>query len=235
MKIIMTGACGRMGQEVCAVLGEELACGIDAAGEVKKIDDYTGEADGIIDFSFHGAIGEIAAYAVARELPLVVATTGHTPEELAVIHNAAQKIPVFFSANMSIGIAVLCKMARDAVRFFPDADIEIIEAHHNRKLDAPSGTALLLAKEIAEERENVQFVYGRVGQKVREPGEIGIHAVRMGNVVGEHEVIICTDTQKITLKHEAATRRIFAEGAKEAMAFLLGKAPGLYTMKELIK
>lgn len=224
-----------MGAEVCALLGDELACGVDTAGEVKHIADYRGPADGIIDFSFHGAIGEVAAYAVERKLPLVVATTGHTPEELEEIQRAAESIPVFFSANMSIGIAVLCKLAKEAVRYFPEADIEIVEAHHNRKLDAPSGTALMLAKEIADVREDARFVYGRVGQKVREKGEIGIHALRMGNVVGEHEVIICTDTQRISLKHEAVTRRIFAEGAKAALEFIRSRVPGLYTMKDMIQ
>ena len=235
MKIIMTGACGRMGAEVCALLGDELACAVDVKGEVQNIDDYTGEADGIIDFSFHGAVPEIADYAVRRGLPLVVATTGHTPDELTKIQEAAQSVPVFFSANMSIGIAVLCELAKQAAKFFPDADIEIIEKHHNRKLDAPSGTALMLAKEIADVRENAKFVYGRVGHQPREAGEIGIHAVRMGNIVGDHEVIIGTDTQRITLKHEAVTRRIFAEGAVAAMKYIKDRPAGLYNMKDMIR
>ena len=154
MKIIVTGAGGRMGAELRNLLGDELVCGVDPVGEVKNINDYAGEADGIIDFSFHGAIPEIADYAVKRGLPLVVCTTGHTPDELAKINEAAKSVPVFFSANMCIGIAVLCRLAKEAVKFFPDADIEIIEKHHNRKLDAPSGTALMLAKEIASVRED---------------------------------------------------------------------------------
>lgn len=235
MKIIVTGAAGRMGAELKALLGDDLVCGVDPAGEVKNINDYGGDADGIIDFSFHGAIPEIADYAVKRGLPLVVCTTGHTPEELAKINEAAKSVPVFFSANMCIGIAVLCRLAKEAVKFFPDADIEIIEKHHNRKLDAPSGTALMLAKEIAEVREDAKFVYGRVGQAKRESGEIGIHAVRMGNIVGDHEVIVGTDTQRITLKHEAVTRAIFAEGAVTAMQFLQGREAGLYDMKDMIK
>lgn len=235
MKIIVTGAGGRMGAELRNLLGEELVCGVDPVGEVKNINDYAGEADGIIDFSFHGAIPDIADYAVKRGLPLVVCTTGHTPDELAKINEAAKSVPVFFSANMCIGIAVLCRLAKEAVKFFPDADIEIIEKHHNRKLDAPSGTALMLAKEIASVREDAKFVYGRVGQSRREQGEIGIHAVRMGNIVGDHEIIVGTDTQRITLKHEAVTRAIFAEGALSAMQFLQGKGAGLYDMKDMIK
>ena len=127
MKIIVTGALGRMGAELKALLGDELVCGVDPVGEVKSVNDYTGDADGIIDFSFHGAISEIADYAVERGLPLVVCTTGHTPEELAKINEAAKSVPVFFSANMSVGIAVLCRLAKETARFFPDADIEIIE------------------------------------------------------------------------------------------------------------
>ena len=235
MKIIVTGAAGRMGREVCALAGEELVCGVDPTAEVKSISDYTGPADGIIDFSFHAAIPEIADYAVTRGLPLVIATTGHTPDELAKIQDAAKQVPVFFSANMSIGIAVLCELAKQTAKAFPDADIEIIEKHHNRKLDAPSGTALMLAKAIAGVREETSFVYGRVGHAKREPSEIGIHAVRMGNIVGEHEIIVGTDTQRITLKHEAVTRTIFAEGAIAALRFLADKAPGLYEMKDMIQ
>lgn len=234
MKIIMTGALGRMGREVCSLLGEELACGVDINGEIKSINDYTGDADGIIDFSFHGAIGEIAEYAVRRKLPLVVATTGHTPDEKNIISKAAGSIPVFYSANMSIGVAVLCDLAKRAASFFPDADIEIIEKHHNRKLDAPSGTALMLADAVSGGRED-RYVFGRVGHQPRKSGEIGIHAVRMGNIVGDHEVIIGTDTQRITLKHEAVTRGIFAEGAISAVRFLQGKAPAVYDMKDMIK
>lgn len=224
-----------MGKEVVAAVGDEFACGIDPNGEVKHIADYTGEADGIIDFSFHGAAPEVTAYAVEHGIPLVIATTGHTPEELAAIHAAAEHVPVFFSANMSIGVAVLCELAKQTARYFPDADIEIIEKHHNRKLDAPSGTALMLAKSISEVRDDPKFVYGRVGHSPREKGEIGIHAVRMGNIVGEHEVIIGTDTQRITLKHEAVTRSIFAEGAVAALRFIADKGAGLYDMKDMVK
>lgn len=235
MKVIVTGALGRMGAELRALLGDDIACAVDVKGETKNIAECHTPADGIIDFSFHGAIGEIADYAVEKGLPLVVATTGHTPEELAKINEAAKSVPVFFSANMSVGIAVLCALARQAVQFFPGADIEIIEKHHNRKLDAPSGTALMLAKEIAAEREGSEFVYGRVGHQPRNPGEIGIHAVRMGNIVGDHEVIIGTDTQRITLRHEAVSRSIFAEGALAALEFIAGKEPGLYDMKDMVK
>ena len=152
-----------------------------------------------------------------------------------MILDAAKKIPLFHSANMSLGVALLCELAKTAAKTFPDADIEIIEKHHNRKLDAPSGTALLLARAIQEIREKAFFTFGRQGQAKRIPDEIGIHAIRMGNIVGEHEVIVGTDTQTITLKHEAHSRALFAEGAITAAAFLVGKDAGLYDMYSMIE
>ena len=136
---------------------------------------------------------------------------------------------------MSLGIALLVELAKTAARSFPDADIEIVEKHHNRKLDAPSGTALLLANAVKEVREDARFVCGRAGQAKRTPEEIGIHAIRMGNIIGEHEVIVGTDTQTITLKHEAHSRSLFAEGALAAADFLIGKGAGLYDMKSMIE
>ena len=147
---------------------------------------------------------------------------------------ASREIPVFHSANMSLGIALLVELAKTTAKAFPDADIEIIEKHHNRKLDAPSGTALLLANAIKEIRKNAKFIFGRGGQAKREVEEIGIHAVRMGNIIGEHEVIIGTDTQTITLKHEAHSRALFAEGALAAADYLCGKSAGLYDMERMI-
>jgi 4-hydroxy-tetrahydrodipicolinate reductase len=136
---------------------------------------------------------------------------------------------------MSLGIALLVELAKTAAKAFPEADIEIVEKHHNRKLDAPSGTALLLARELQEVREDATLICGRSGQAKREKNEIGIHAVRMGNIVGEHEVIIGTDTQTVTLKHEAHSRALFAEGAIAAADFLIGKPAGLYDMKRMIE
>ena len=135
---------------------------------------------------------------------------------------------------MSLGIALLAELAKTAAKTFPEADIEIIEKHHNRKLDAPSGTALLLANAIKKVREKAFFVLGRSGQGKRQEDEIGIHAVRVGNIVGEHEIIIGTDTQTITLKHEASSRSLFAEGAVAAAEFMIGREPGMYDMNDLI-
>lgn len=236
MKVIVTGAAGRMGKNVCSLDTLTVAAQVDPTLPLKSISMCQGvEADGIIDFSHHTAAGEICDFAVEHHLPVVFATTGQTPEEFETIKKASEKTPVFLSANMSLGVATLCSLARKAAAAFPDADIEIVECHHNRKLDAPSGTALMIANEIAEERESSQFVFGRSGQAKREKNEIGIHALRMGNIIGEHTVLISTDTQRITLKHEAMDRKLFAEGAACALQFIIGKEPGLYDMKDMVK
>lgn len=246
MKIIVNGSNGRMGKEVVRLALDgyreaELVAAVDINNSpsakyplFEKLADYEGNADCIIDFSFHGAAKEVTDYAVMRKLPVVIATTGQSEGELRIIEKAAEKVPVFMSANMSLGIALLAELARAAVRMMPDADVEIIEKHHNRKLDAPSGTALLIANEIKRERSDAEYVYGRCGHHKREHSEIGIHAVRMGNIVGEHEILIGTDTQTITLKHEAHDRSLFAEGAVAAAQFLLGKPAGMYSMKDII-
>ena len=147
---------------------------------------------------------------------------------------AAEKIPLFFAANYSLGIALLIELAKKTAAAMPEAEIEIIEKHHDRKLDAPSGTALALAKAIQEVRPAAAINCGRSGQGKRTPDEIGIHAIRMGNIVGEHEVMIGTPNQTITLKHEAHDRALFAEGALAAAEFLCGKSAGLYDMQSLI-
>lgn len=236
MRVIVTGAAGRMGKNVCSLDMLTVAAQVDPALPLKSISQCDGiEADGIIDFSHHTAAGEICDFAVKHGLPVVFATTGQTPDEFETIRKAAEKTPVFLSANMSLGVATLCALAKTAAAAFPDADIEIVECHHNRKLDAPSGTALMIANEIASERENSQLVFGRSGQARREKNEIGIHALRMGNIIGEHTVLISTDTQRITLKHEAMDRKLFAEGAACALRFILDKEPGLYDMKDMVR
>jgi len=166
---------------------------------------------------------------------VVVGTTGHTPEEKEIIYKAAQEIPVFYSGNVSVGIAVLCRMARQAASFFPEADIEIVEIHHNRKVDAPSGTAHMLFNAIRQVRPDAVEACGRAGEGKRRKNEIGVASLRMGNVVGIHEVHICTPSQTLTLRHEAGNRGMLAEGAVNAARFMEGKAKGLYTMEELLE
>lgn len=240
MKIIVNGACGHMGKvliEAAEKKGYEVCAKVDKYGkeaEYASVFDYNGEADMIIDFSHHTSAIELCDYAVKRNLPLVVATTGHTEDESAEIEKASRKIPVFYSANMSLGIALLIDLAKKSAAVFPDADIEIVEVHHNRKLDAPSGTAKMILEGIREVEPEKVGNFGRSGMAKREKNEIGIQSVRMGNVVGIHEVHICTETQCITLKHEAQSRALFADGALDAAAFLLHQPAGLYAMKDLI-
>lgn len=233
MKIIVNGAKGFMGKLTCLETikrGHEVVAEVDAFGDgaLKSIKDFKGKADMIIDFSNHLACKEVCDYAVANSVPAIIATTGHTEEEKAYILEASKKVAIFYSANMSLGVALLADLAKKAAKVFPDADIEIVEQHHNRKLDAPSGTALLLADKIKEERKNADVVCGRAGKKKREKGEIGIASLRLANVVGIHEVIVATSSQTITLKHEAHNRELFSEGALVAAEFLLGKDPGVY-------
>lgn len=243
MKVILNGAAGHMGHEVAALLnegyaGSECAALVDSYGAdgaiLPSLNDFTGEADVIIDFSNHESAPALCSYAVRHGMALVVATTAHTPEEKEEIYNAAHHIPVFYSANMSLGIAVLCRMAAEAAKLFPDADIEIVEKHHNRKLDAPSGTALMLAECVKEARGEGDFVLGRSGQQKRKKGEIGISALRLANVAGEHEIIIATEAQTLTLKHEAHGRGLFAEGALQAASFITGLPAGIYNMEDML-
>lgn len=242
MKVIVNGACGRMGQAMQQLLQQtpdaDLVSGVDIHPTSEKILtklDDAAAADVLIDFSFHSAIDAVLDYACRQYLPVVIATTGHTPEELQKIDEAAKQIPVFHSGNMSLGIALLCSMAKKAAAVFPEADIEIVETHHKHKVDAPSGTALMLANAMAQARDGAELAFGRHGMQPRKAGEIGIHSVRRGEIVGIHEVQISTPTQTITLKHEAYTRALFAEGALAAAAFLMTQPAGLYTMEDMVR
>ncbi len=243
MDVSIHGAMGRMGRVLETRAREQsdvhVAACIDhhptqGEGRFESLCDCSVPADALIDFSNHSSAGELTAWCVERGMPLVIATTGHTPEERALIDAAAERIPVFLSANMSIGVAVTAELARRAAAAFPGADIEIVEIHHNRKLDVPSGTALMLADAIREERAGAELVVGRHTNGRRTSGEIGIHSVRLGNETGTHEILISTGSETITIRHKAEDRALFADGALAAAAFLQGKAPGLYTMKDLI-
>ena len=242
MNIIINGAGGRMGKALRAMLekkGFAAAALIDPFvqedGMLASLAEYTGQADCIIDFSNHAGTPALLDYALTRKLPVVICTTGHTPGELDSISNAAEQIPVFRSGNMSLGIAVLTQLVKDAAKMFPDADIEIVESHHNQKLDVPSGTALMLAHSVQEVRQDATLLIGRHENGKRTAQEVGIHSLRMGNTVGIHEVIINTGTQILTLKHEAQDRSLFAEGALSAAQFLVRQKPGLYNMDDIVK
>ena len=238
MKAIVCGANGAMGKLICEILGDEAVGRVSLDGEngVPKTFAELGqvEADVLIDFSHHSAVADVLAYAKQIGCAAVIGTTGHTPEEKQLIEAAAKEIPVFFSGNMSLGIAVLCKLSKEAAAFFPDADIEIVEVHHNRKVDAPSGTAKMLFEAVKEARPELTEHCGRAGEGKREKNEVGISSLRMGNVVGIHEVHICTGNQTLTLRHEAGNRGMLAEGAVDAARFMVGKASGMYSMKEML-
>ena len=243
MRIILCGYGGHMGREVrtCAERDEhsEIVAGVDpmipADGIcVPSFAECAAEADVIIDFSHHSLTGALLDFAEAKGLPVVLATTGQTDEEKARIRQAAGKIPVFLAANYSLGIATLTDLVKRAAALYPDGEIEIVEQHHDRKLDAPSGTALALFNAVKEVRPAAEANCGRSGQGKRTKDEVGIHAIRMGNIVGVHEVMIGTQNERITLKHEAFSRGVFAEGSLKAAKFLVGKKPGLYDMKDLL-
>ena len=239
MRAILCGANGAMGKLIDAALGSDVVgrVSIDGENNVPKTFAELGkvEADVLIDFSHHSAIADVLEYARQIGCAAVIGTTGHTPEEKELIFAAAKEIPVFFSGNMSLGIAVLCRLAKQAAAFFPDADIEIVEVHHNRKVDAPSGTALMLFNAVKEVRPQAEANCGRAGEGKRTKNEIGISALRMGNVVGIHEVHICTGTQTLTLKHEATTRAMLADGAVDAARFMEGKPIGFYNMESILE
>ncbi len=248
MKILINGICGFMGREVVKLClsnyrGAELACGVDpsqnAVDGTVVYPDFASvptntEIDCIVDFSFHSATPALLDFAISRKIPVVVATTGHTKDELDAIRSAAMTIPVFFSANMSLGVALLVELAKKATAALPDADIEIVEVHHNRKLDAPSGTALMLANSVASVRPDSVITTGRSGQGKRNAKEIGVQSVRLGNIVGTHEVILGTQTQTLTLKHEAHSRALFAEGSLAAAEYICSRPVGLYDMNSMI-
>ena len=243
MRVIVHGATGAMGRELLRLAeahyeDSQLAAAVSpegGAGITLTMGEVTAPADVILDFSFHTAIFDVVNYARAHKLPVVIGTTGHSAEEKQAIFDAAKEIPVFYTGNMSVGIAVLTKLAMQAAAAFPGADVEIVEIHHNRKVDAPSGTALMLAKAVQQARGTGEITSGRTGHGKRTAGEIGIQSVRRGNIVGIHEIHISTGTQTLTLTHEAHDRALFAEGAMTAAAWVVGQEPGLYNMDDLLK
>ena len=232
MRIIVNGAGGHMGREVVRLIRTGYRNATLRPLSIRLAETalhvafaYEGDADCIIDFSHHTSAGVLTEYATRRGIPLVIATTGHTESEKRYINHAARFIPVFYSGNTSLGIAVLRGLVRQAVEMFPGADIEIIERHHNRKIDVPSATALMLADSVKSVRQNAVPLVGRHSDGVRSRNEIGIHSLRMSNTVGIHEVIISTAYETLTLRHEAHDRALYAEGALTAAEFIIGKSP----------
>ncbi|MBE5759631.1 MAG: 4-hydroxy-tetrahydrodipicolinate reductase [Clostridiales bacterium] len=246
-RIILCGCLGKMGQnvrnEVKKTAGFVITAGVDIAEAedtgfpvYTSFDDIKEEADVIIDFSHYTMLEKVLAYAEKKNLPAVLCTTGYTAEQKALISKKSEELPLFYSANMSLGVNLQIKLAQLAHKFFGDsADIEIVEKHHNRKLDAPSGTALAIADAINEDN-SFDYVYDRQSRhQKRDKKEIGISAVRGGNIVGEHEVFFICENEIIEIKHTAQSREVFAAGALRAAAFMKGKAAGLYNMNSILE
>lgn len=247
IRVLLSGCGGRMGRVVDHICEEmedlSIVVGVDPAlpkcsfPVYSAFDQVKEEVDVIIDFSFHSAIGSLLDFAKMNRIPAVIATTGFTQQELDLLDRARHEIPVFRSANMSLGVNLICQLAKKAARFLPDFDIEIIEKHHNQKVDSPSGTALMLADEISSVMPyETSYRFGRegiCGKRTKE--EIGIHAVRGGSIVGEHDVIFAGLGETVTISHSAGTREILANGAVCAARFLVDRKPGLYSMKDIFE
>lgn len=247
-KIILVGINGKMGQVICRILDSydnaELVCGIDINTEQKNgvpvysdFNDVKENCDVIIDFSHPSSLDSTLNYAVRERKGVVIATTGFNSEGILKIKKASEKIPVFFSANMSLGVNLIIELAKKATAILSDGfDIEIIEKHHNQKIDAPSGTALAIADAINDVCDNSNdYIYDRhSSRKKRGKNEIGIHSVRGGTIVGEHDVIFAGNDEIIEIKHTAMSKEIFAVGAVKAAVYLNGKAAKLYDMNDLI-
>lgn len=251
-KIILSGCSGSMGRTVaaCAAAHPEqyaITAGIDKPGpeskesafpvfsDPKRVDR---EADVLIDFSNPSLLSSLLAFGKERKVPLVLCTTGYSPQQTEAIREASKTVAIFSSGNMSIGINLLIELAKQAARVLgTDFDVEIVEMHHNRKLDAPSGTALMIADGVSEALgEKMQYVYDRHSRRQsREKTEIGIHSLRGGTVVGEHKVVFAGPQEVVTLSHSAQSRDIFATGALHASDFLKSKQAGLYHMSDLLK
>lgn len=247
LNIIMSGINGRMGKAIEELCNSdetvEIIAGIDINlgvphkfPTVSNPSELDTKADVIIDFSHHSCAEMLCKYAVETATPIVFATTGYTEEELHMINEASKKVAVFTSANMSLGVNLIISLAKQAAKILNGFDIEIIEKHHNQKIDAPSGTALMIADEIADSLDDsMQYVYDRHSvRKKREQVEIGIHAVRGGTIVGEHEVLFAGKDEQISVTHTATSKEIFATGSIRAARFLAGKENGYYSMKDVI-
>ena len=250
IKILMHGCNGKMGRMITEIAKQdqdvEIVAGVDKYTAVaneypvfETISECDVDADAVIDFSNAGAVDELLDYCVEKKLPVVLCTTGLSEEQLARVKEVSEKIAVLKSANMSMGINLLLKLLKDAAKVLAPAgyDMELVEKHHNQKLDAPSGTALALADSINEAMGNeYEYVYDRSQvRKKRDAKEIGISAVRAGTIVGEHEVIFAGTDEVIEFKHTAYSRSVFAKGAVEAGKFLAGQPAGMYDMGDVIQ
>lgn len=249
IKIILNGCNGKMGRTVTQIISSrddmEIVAGVDIFQGIdntypvySSFSEISEKADAVIDFSNPSALSSMLDYCKANKIGVVVCTTGLSEEQKGELKSASQNIPVFFSANMSLGVNLLCELAKKAAKVLGDSfDIEIVEAHHNQKLDAPSGTALMIADAIKSELNyDAEYEYDRHSKREkRKPNEIGIHAIRGGTIVGEHEVIFAGNDEIVKISHSARSKALFATGAVNAAAFIYDKKPGEYNMSDLLK
>ena len=242
MKIILVGACGKMGRQITE-LAKNIVCGIDLNPALLSFPVYdslekvTEQADVVIDFSSANGIYERLLWCSQRGIPAVLAATGYTESDLKAIEEYSKSVPIFKTGNFSLGIALCQYVSEKAAAFLGEEfDAEIIEKHHNQKKDAPSGTALMLAESVKKGYgSDKRFVYGRQGMTgARQKQEIGIHAVRGGTIVGEHEIIFAGEDEIFSISHSARSRKIFARGALRAAHWLTGQPAGLYDMRDLL-
>ncbi len=246
-KIIISGCSGKMGLCIAgSALNRDdckIVAGVDLIAPQNanfayslSFSELNVEADVIIDFSNPAVLDSMLEYALKNNTPLVICTTGYNDEQVKKIHNASKSIPVFYSRNMSLGINLIIELAKKATSVLGgDFDIEIIEQHHNQKLDAPSGTALMIADAISSVKNDSEYIYDRHAyRKKRDKKEIGIHSIRGGNIVGEHEVIFAGTDELVTISHSARSKTVFAVGSLNAAVFLKDKKPGMYDMSDLL-
>ncbi len=249
INIAITGACGKMGRVIAALIKERANCRVCAGIDIRpvqyddfpvvtKVFDLSEKPDVIIDFSHPSALEELLTYCKMKNVPIVIATTGYSDEQISEIKLAAQQIPVFFTFNMSLGINLLSELAKRAAEVLgPQFDIEIVEKHHNLKKDAPSGTAIMLAEAVNSVfKGEKKYVYDRHNvRKARDREEIGISSIRGGTIVGEHDVIFAGHDEVITLSHSAQSKEVFAAGSVNAALFLSNMPAGLYEMSDLLR
>lgn len=245
LRVIINGYSGSMGKVLTKCVNEDselqLVCGVSRDEldvpfkTYHKISEVEESADIIIDFSHHSTIYDVLDYATKTKIPLVIATTGFNDEELGKIEKASAIIPIFHSSNMSLGVNVLVKLVKEAAKALNGFDIEIIEKHHNKKLDSPSGTAVMIANGIKDVLPESECIYGRYGRsEKRKPTEVGIHAIRGGTIVGEHTTIFAGHDEVVEIKHTAQSKDIFAKGAITAAKFLVNKEAGYYNMNNML-
>lgn len=249
VKMIMHGSNGAMGQTISNLVKEmdgiTIVAGIDLTGKMlndypvfRTLEECNAEADVIVDFASSRAVDHLLYYCEMEKMPLVLCTTGLSAKQVKIAEDTSKHVAILRSANMSLGVNTLLKLVQDAAKILATAgfDIEIVEKHHNQKIDAPSGTALALADSINEAMDGAyHYKYDRSTERIkRDQKEIGIHAVRGGSIVGEHDVIFAGKDEVVTFSHTAYSKAIFAKGALEAAKFLAGKDPGFYTMADVI-